>query len=42
MVINDTEHFRAKITFEGGYQSQVVVIKGYYTENGISDASKFM
>ena len=39
---NTTETFKAKITFEREAQSQVVVIKGYHTDNEIFDASYFM
>ena len=40
--INDTETVKKKITFERGYQSQVVVIKVYHTYNGLFNASYFM
>ena len=42
MDINDTETVKKKITFERGYQSQVVVIKVYHTYNGLFNASYFM
>ena len=36
--INATETVKAKLTFEREYQSQVLVIKGYHTDNGIFNA----
>ena len=42
VAINDTETFKAKLTFEREDQSQVVVIKGYHTDNGIFNSSEFM
>ena len=38
VAINDTENFKAKLTFEREAQSQGVVIKGYNTDNGIFNA----
>ena len=40
--INATETVKAKLTFEWEYQSKVVAIKGYHTDNGILNASEFM
>ena len=42
VAINATETVKAKLTFEKKTQSQVVVIKGYHTDNGIFNASEFM
>ena len=42
VAINATETVKAKLTFEREAQSQGVVIKGYHTDNGILNASKFM
>ena len=42
VAINATETVREKLTFEREAQSQGVVIKGYYTDNGILNASEFM
>ena len=38
VAINATETVKAKLTFEREAQSQVVVIKGYHTSNGILNA----
>ena len=40
--IKFTETVKAKLTFEREAQSQVVVINGYHTDNGIFNASEFM
>ena len=42
VAINATEIFKAKINFYREAQSQVVVIKGYHTDNGIFNVSEFM
>ena len=42
MAINVTETVKAKLTFEREDQIQGVVIKGYHTDNGIFNASKFI
>ena len=42
VAINATENVQAKLTFEEEDQSQGVAIKGYHTDIGIFDASKFM
>ena len=42
VAINATETVKAKLTFEREAQSQVVVIKGYHTDNGIFNSSEFM
>ena len=42
VAINATETVKAKLTFGREAQSQVVVIKGYHTDNGIFNASEFM
>ena len=42
VAINATNTVKAKLTFEREAQSQVVVIKGYYTDNGIFNSSDFM
>ena len=42
VAINATETFESKLTFDRQYQSQVVVIKGYHTYNGIFNTSEFM
>ena len=39
---NGTENANGKLTFDGESQSQGVAIKGYHTDIGIFDASKFM
>ena len=39
VAINATENVKAKLTFEKKAQSQVVVIKGYHSNNGIFNAS---
>ena len=41
VAINDTETFKAKLTFDREDQIQGVVIKGYHTDNGIFNASEF-
>ena len=40
--INATETVKAKLTFDREIQSRGVVIKGYHTDNGISNSSDFM
>ena len=40
--INNTETFKAKLTFERVAQSQGVAMKGHHTYNGIFNASEFM
>ena len=40
--INTTETVKEKLTLEREAQSQVVVIKGHHTDNGIFNASEFM
>ena len=40
--INNTETVKAKLTFDSEVQSQGVAIKGYYTDNGIFNASYLM
>ena len=42
VAINATEKFKAKINFDREAQSQVVVIKGYHTDNGVFNVSEFM
>ena len=42
LAINNTEPVKAKINFERDAQSQLAVIKGYHTDNGIFNASYFM
>ena len=42
VAINATGTVKAKLTFERGAQSQVVVINGYHTDNGIFNSSEFM
>ena len=42
VAINATETVKEKLTFEREAQSQVVVIKGYHTDNGIFNSSEFM
>ena len=42
VAINTTETVKAKQTFERKAQSQVMVIKGYHTDNWIFNASEFM
>ena len=42
VAINTTETVKEKPTFEREAQSQGVVIKGYHTDNGIFNYSKFM
>ena len=42
VAINATETVKEKLTFEKEAQSQGVVIKGYYTDNGIFNSSEFM
>ena len=42
LAINTTETIKAKLTFDGEAQSQVVVIKVYHTDNGIFNSSDFM
>ena len=42
VAINSTETVKSKLTFESEDKSQGVVIKGYHTDNGIFNASKFM
>ena len=42
VAINATETIKAKPNFGRETQSQVVVIKGYHTDNGIFNASDFM
>ena len=42
LAINATDTFKAKLTFEMGDQIQVVVIKGYHTDNGIFNYSEVM
>ena len=40
--INTTKTVKVKLTFDREAQSQVVVIKGYHTDNGIFNESEFM
>ena len=42
VAIKSTETVKAKITLDREAHSQGVVIKGCHTDNGISNASKFM
>ena len=42
VAINATENVKAKLNFEREAQSQVMVIKGYHTDNWIFNASEFM
>ena len=42
MAINATETIKEKLIFEREDKSQVVVIKGYHTDNGIFNVSEFM
>ena len=42
VAINATETVKEKLTFEREAQSQLVVIKGYHTDNGIFNAPEFM
>ena len=42
MAINYTETAKEKLAFERGDQSQGLVLKGYHTDNCISDDSEFM
>ena len=42
VAINATETFKAKLTFEREAQIQGVLIKGYYTDNGIFNSSEFL
>ena len=42
VAIKDTETVKSKLTFESEVQSQVVVIKGYHTDNVIFNSSDFM
>ena len=42
VAINYIKTVKSKPTFERDSQSHEVVIKGYHTDNGISDASYFM
>ena len=40
--INATETVKVKLTFEREAQSQLVVINGYHTDNGVFNYSEFM
>ena len=42
VAINATENVKAKLTFEREAQSQLVVIKGYHTDDGILNSPEFM
>ena len=42
VAINATETVKAKLTFEREARIQGVLIKGYYTDNGIFNSSEFM
>ena len=42
VAINANETVKAKLNFKREAQSQVVVIKGYHTDNGIFNSSEFM
>ena len=42
VAIKDTETVKSKLTFESEVQSQLVVIKGYHTDNAIFNSSDFM
>ena len=42
VAINTTKTVKQKINFDREYQSHGLVIKGYYTDNGIFNASEFM
>ena len=39
VAINTAKNVKEKLTFEREDQSQIVVIKGYHTDNGIFDYS---